>query len=220
MGTVNGLTAEQMLVIQNSSVVDGSVDANGDLILTKYDGTTINAGNVIGPQGPQGNATGPAGGVLSGTYPNPAFASNVFPLPLGGAIHQFLRKNSAADGDATWQDLVQVTSLPVIASGATGSFSLFTLGKLAILQGYCDWDTLNTGTNAGTFNDTGAVIPTQYVPSSSFVTAPAAPYGTTGIQYRYRLNTINTTDGKILVQRSGLDTTFMAINAVVWVIPQ
>jgi len=58
MATITGLTAERMLEIEAASVVDGEV-VGGDLILTKHDGTTIDAGSVLGPQGPAG-PTGPA----------------------------------------------------------------------------------------------------------------------------------------------------------------
>lgn len=46
MGTVTGLTAARMLEIEANSVVNGSVDADGNLILTKHDGTSFNAGNI------------------------------------------------------------------------------------------------------------------------------------------------------------------------------
>lgn len=60
MTTVTGLTAERMLAIEAAAVVDG--DISGDnLILTRHDGTQINAGNVRGPQGP----VGPIGSDLS-----------------------------------------------------------------------------------------------------------------------------------------------------------
>jgi hypothetical protein len=61
MTTVTGFTADRMLSIEAASVVDGDVDGNGNLILTKHDGSTINAGSVIGPTGPQG----PVGSMLS-----------------------------------------------------------------------------------------------------------------------------------------------------------
>jgi microcystin-dependent protein len=64
MATVTGLTAERMLEIEAASVVDGEV-VSGNLILTKHDGSTINAGPVIGPAGPSGPA-GPAGGLIPG----------------------------------------------------------------------------------------------------------------------------------------------------------
>ena len=53
MATVTGLTAERMLEIEAASVVDGSV-VGGHLILTKHDGTTVDAGPVTGPAGPVG----------------------------------------------------------------------------------------------------------------------------------------------------------------------
>lgn len=53
MATVTGLTADRMLEIEGASVVDGDV-IDGELILTKHDGTTINAGSVAGPPGPIG----------------------------------------------------------------------------------------------------------------------------------------------------------------------
>lgn len=54
MATVTGLTKERMLEIEGNSVVDGFVNANKHLILTRHDGTEIDAGNVEGPQGISG----------------------------------------------------------------------------------------------------------------------------------------------------------------------
>lgn len=56
MATITGLTAVRMLEIEGESIVDGAV-VGGNLILTRFDGTTINAGPVVGPTG----ATGPQG---------------------------------------------------------------------------------------------------------------------------------------------------------------
>lgn len=53
MATVTGLTAARMLAIEAASIVDGEV-VGDDLILTKHNGTTINAGNVRGATGPAG----------------------------------------------------------------------------------------------------------------------------------------------------------------------
>jgi microcystin-dependent protein len=58
MATITGLTAARMLEIEGESIIDGEI-VGGNLILTKHDGTTINAGPVVGPPGPQGPA-GPA----------------------------------------------------------------------------------------------------------------------------------------------------------------
>lgn len=53
MATVTGLTAERMLEIEAESVVDGEI-VGDHLLLTRHDGTQIDAGVVVGPQGPQG----------------------------------------------------------------------------------------------------------------------------------------------------------------------
>lgn len=47
MATVTGLTAERMLEIEAASVVDGELDDTGSLILTRKDGQTIDAGNLL-----------------------------------------------------------------------------------------------------------------------------------------------------------------------------
>lgn len=49
MATVTAFTAERMKAIEDTTVVSGLVDVNGDLILYQRDETPINAGNVIGP---------------------------------------------------------------------------------------------------------------------------------------------------------------------------
>lgn len=53
MAYVEGLTKERMLAIEAASVVDGEV-VGDNLVLTKHDGSTINAGDVRGPQGDPG----------------------------------------------------------------------------------------------------------------------------------------------------------------------
>lgn len=54
MATVTGLTAERMLEIEGASVISGEI-IDDHLILTKFDGTTIDAGELPpGPTGPQG----------------------------------------------------------------------------------------------------------------------------------------------------------------------
>lgn len=94
MATVNGLTAERMLEIEAASIVDGDVVA-GNLILSKHDGSQINAGSVIGPTGSTG-AAGPG-------------------VPTGGSTGQVLKKNSGTNYDTVWGTLNSVnfaTSFP------------------------------------------------------------------------------------------------------------
>lgn len=48
MAEVTGLTATRMLAIEAESVVGGSIDGNGHLILVKHDGSTVDAGSILG----------------------------------------------------------------------------------------------------------------------------------------------------------------------------
>jgi hypothetical protein len=47
MATITGMTAEAMLAIRDQTVVSGAFDSASHLILTKYDGTQIDAGAVL-----------------------------------------------------------------------------------------------------------------------------------------------------------------------------
>lgn len=81
MATITGLTAARMLEIEAESIVDGTVDGNGHLILTKHDGSTIDAGPVIGPTGPQGQQGTPGvAGVSSIPGEIKAWPSTVLPV--------------------------------------------------------------------------------------------------------------------------------------------
>ena len=64
MATITGLTAERMQEIEDASIIDAEI-VGGNLILTKHDGNTINAGPVTGPPGP----TGPVGPASVGAVP-------------------------------------------------------------------------------------------------------------------------------------------------------
>lgn len=54
MAIINVLTAARMLEIEANSVVDGEVNQDGRLILTTHAGASIDAGDVVGPQGATG----------------------------------------------------------------------------------------------------------------------------------------------------------------------
>jgi hypothetical protein len=64
MATVTGKTAAAMDAIADASVVTGTVNGSGHLILTTHGGTDVDAGNVVGPTGATG-ATGASGATAS-----------------------------------------------------------------------------------------------------------------------------------------------------------
>lgn len=51
MATVTGLTAARMLAIEAATVVGGTIDGFGHLILSKHDGSTVDAGDLVGAIG-------------------------------------------------------------------------------------------------------------------------------------------------------------------------
>jgi hypothetical protein len=96
MATVTGYTAARMQAIEDGTVVDGDI-VGDDLILTKHNGATVNAGNVRGAQGPQGVpgaiTVSPAGGALAGNYPNPSLADQAV---TGAKVNDALKDAAAA----------------------------------------------------------------------------------------------------------------------------
>lgn len=49
--TVTGLTADRMLAIEAASIVNGEIDETGHLILSRFDGTPVDAGKVFDERG-------------------------------------------------------------------------------------------------------------------------------------------------------------------------
>lgn len=67
MAVVDGLTKARMLAIEANSVVDGDVNASGNLVLYRHDGTSIDAGHVVGSPGSSGsNGRGIVSSVING----------------------------------------------------------------------------------------------------------------------------------------------------------
>lgn len=125
MGTITGLTAGRMIDIENASVVDGEV-VGDNLILEKFDGSTINAGNVRGAAGTNGTngvnapavrAASPGSNVasLSGT-----FTLDGVSLAVGDRV--LLMNQTAASQNGVW----------VVAAGAwTRATDLDTSAEIA-----------------------------------------------------------------------------------------
>lgn len=78
MATVTGFTAARMLVIENETVVDGEVQGD-NLILMTREGTPIDAGNVRGPQGPKGDAGAPSGATSVNDQTGAVYSPRIFP---------------------------------------------------------------------------------------------------------------------------------------------
>lgn len=154
MATITGLTAARMQEIEDASVVAGAI-INGHLILTKHDGTTIDAGPVVGAAGPPG-PTGPPG---SSAIPGEVklWANDVLPDP-------------AQWGKWVWADgaAYDVATYPLAAGNISGSWKTFDgaadpgAGKFRVpdMRGLipAGMDQMPTGVRANRMTRTAAIV--------------------------------------------------------------
>lgn len=94
MAVVTLLNAARMLAIEAASVVGGSVNGSGHLILTKHDGSTIDAGNVLGP------AASIQGG--GGTPANPVVGQIFFDKSNLESLTDLMAAKNPATSTANW----------------------------------------------------------------------------------------------------------------------
>ena len=159
MATVTGLTADRMIEIEGSSVIDG--DIIGDhLILTKHDGSTIDAGAVTGPPGP----AGPIGSDL-----DVLIQQAILDIGIPGQIRAG-RQLTPADftnlGLAAPAGLWNLTNNALDSSGAN---NLTPKGTVAYVRGIDGVDSSAAqfnGTNALYINDSGATDPLRIIVGS------------------------------------------------------
>ncbi|MCA9392282.1 hypothetical protein KC614_03705 [candidate division WWE3 bacterium] len=93
MTTVTGLTAARMAEIEAASIVDGEV-VGDNLILKKFDTSTIDAGNVRGPKGDPGDPGEDGVGIAA-----------------GGSTGQVLAKVDGTDYNVAWQTINRLASV-------------------------------------------------------------------------------------------------------------
>lgn len=136
MATVTGFTAERMKEIEDAAIVAGAVVLD-DLILTRHDGTNMNAGNVRGAQGP-------AGGQMT-------IAANAGAYPSSPSLGQVVY-NNATGTEVFWNGTTWVQKIPA-------GFIMMS-GGLVIPAGWlvCDGSLVSRTTYAGLF----AAIGTAY----------------------------------------------------------
>jgi hypothetical protein len=206
MATVTGLTAARMLEIEAACIVQGAVVLD-NLILTKHDGSQINAGNVRGPQGTQGlvgpqgatGATGPQGpqGVQgpAGTTPTGVVAATANTIPQRTSAGQVKTATPAATDDAanmSYVDSAFQTARKILRAQRL----LVAGGARKVTQQYITWtsnfrtfgignDSLST---SGYFNiampAVGTVIPVIGNASKTSVTVTASGIDLqTGLSY-------------------------------------
>ena len=188
MATVTGLTAARMAGIEAASVVGGSI-VGDNLILTRFDTSEIDAGNVRGPTG--AGVTGPTGGTgptgtAGPTGPTGAAGTSVtiigsvanaaaLPGGLGGgdAGKGYLTNDDGhlhVWGGSSYTDVGAVRG-PTGPTGATGATGTGATGPTG--------DAGPTGPTGGT-GPTGAGVAGPTGPTGATGVGPTGPTGATG----------------------------------------
>lgn len=118
MATITGMTSEAMQAIVDGTVASGSVNGSGHLILTKHDGTTVDAGSVIGPQGPAG--TNGTNGTNGSAY---SLDQQATLNPTAGDVNINSHKLINVTNGSAAQDAVTKSQLDTKMDKAGGSFT-------------------------------------------------------------------------------------------------
>lgn len=125
MATVDGLTAARMQEIADASVVTGSVDGSGHLVLTTSGGDDIDAGVVTGADGATG-ATGATGstGSTGPTGPSGALTGMVVMWTTGSAPSGWLICDGSAVSRASFPALFTLIGTTYGTGDGSTTFNL------------------------------------------------------------------------------------------------
>lgn len=131
MATIEGMNKARALASEARTVVGGAVNGLGRLILSRYDGSTFDAGSVVGPTGPQG--VGPTGTLIMSASDNvPSGWLLCDGSPVSRTVYSDLfasigEKYGAGDGSLTF-NLPDMRDRVAVGKGAESQFD--DLGKV------------------------------------------------------------------------------------------
>lgn len=161
MATITGLTAARMEAIEAASVVDGSV-VGDNLILERFDTTTIDAGSVRGPTGSPGVTTGELADVFASLMPVGSIVDYIGVTPPANWLT--MTGQTIVDGQTAHPDLWAV--LPASMKSGSNIVMPNTKGKVSV--GYdsadTDFDTIGETGGSKTHTLTQAQLPAVTLP--------------------------------------------------------
>lgn len=98
MASVTAFTAARMLEIENTTVISGTLNVDGELILITREGTQINLGPVRGPKGDPGDDGAPGGLGPPGSDGDPGPEGPIGPTGPPGENVVFLDAGESSAG--------------------------------------------------------------------------------------------------------------------------
>ena len=129
MGNATFFTAARMQQIEDSTVVAGLVDVNGHLLLKRRDNQTIDAGNVVGPQGPRGynnlfdfwQLTNP-----TSTPPTGSISANTASLVNAATLYFHVMPEGGSSFEGLFRLLKAGSMISVQSAGTPANWAQFT----------------------------------------------------------------------------------------------
>jgi hypothetical protein len=127
MTAVTGFTAARMLEIEAGTVTSGEVDGSGNLILTKHDGSTVNAGSVKGPMGD----TGPEGeSIAHGVRVRSSTGTGTLASDVVAGIYTFDTEDFDTDGYHNNLANKDRLTVPSVQAGIYSVTAYFSWGEV------------------------------------------------------------------------------------------
>lgn len=121
MTAVTGYSAERMKAIEDASVVDGHIDENSHLILTRFDESEIDAGDLIPRPADAGGFTIPGRFVGYRTTAGPPTTGTWLVGDFGFDMNGRMWLCTASGTPGTWVDMNSGRELGYVAQSATQS---------------------------------------------------------------------------------------------------
>ena len=129
MGNATFFTAARMQQIEDSTVVAGLVDVNGHLLLKRRDDQTIDAGNVVGPQGPRGynnlfdfwQLTNP-----TSTPPSGSISANTAALVNAATLYFHVMPEGGSSFEGLFRLLKAGSMISIQSAGTPANWAQFT----------------------------------------------------------------------------------------------
>jgi len=181
MATVTGLTATRMEAIEAASIVDGEIDINGHLILTRFDTTTIDAGYAL--------VAIPDNSIVTyidiDDYPETDLPSS---YPMGFSLTWVTATEATAGG---WDFGGMDGTLLTVQALAASAYQMWTRSGASSVE-YEYW--MRQGTNSGGWSAWSKFYALNNLPSTQQIVWA----GDTNL-YRSAANTLKTDDALIVV---------------------
>lgn len=203
MATVTSYTAARMKEIEDSAIVGGSI-VGGDLILVRFDAEEINAGSVIGSEGPEG-PTGPTSIIVCTSLTRPSTG-----LFEGLEIYETDTNRYLAYNGSGWEQTGFLWDPPFARLRHLTAQTILTATWTALNYSIEDYD--SNAMHSGGDNTRITCVKDGIYHFEGNISFAASATGTRGIGFRKNGSGSGPTEGRVLVRASDSVSTSLHIS--------